>query len=386
MSKSLSKVDLLIYVSEFPPGPGGMGELAYQTAKELARRGLKICVICSQDYVDKQDILHFNNSAPFEVVSFSSRGQSILQALNKSWTLFRLILKHKPSLVMTSGTIPTLLSWPVSFVLNFNKITIIHGPEFQVQFGQNNWLIRKILAPAKLVAVSEYSRQFILKHISPQSVQVLNNGAKIPDASDHKLIESLKASYKDKTVLMTVGRMCFRKGQENVIRALPKLINKHPDLVYLLIGHEEQKSYLESLSHELNVQDHVYFIGQIPSEHLGAYLSLCDIYLLMSQRLQDGDFEGFGISIIEAALLGKPAIGSNDSGIADAIVHEATGLLIPSKDEAKLIAAINTLIKDPNLRKSLGEQAQTRALNNFTWEKYGEKFIAMAKAEFQLNW
>lgn len=76
------------------------------------------------------------------------------------------------------------------------------------------------------------------------------------------------------------------------------------------------------------------------------------IFMLLSEHLPNGDFEGFGIVVLEANALGIPAIGSRDSGIADAIVHGQTGLLVNPHQPEEIKAAIATILANYELYSS----------------------------------
>ena len=67
--------------------------------------------------------------------------------------------------------------------------------------------------------------------------------------------------------------------------------------------------------------------------------------MFLSDQTEDGDFEGFGIAVIEANLLGIPAIGSKDSGISDAIVDNHTGFLVNQKDNDQIMGSIQIILK-----------------------------------------
>ena len=119
----------------------------------------------------------------------------------------------------------------------------------------------------------------------------------------------------------------------------------------------------------MDLSDQVIFIGQVSSEELPSYYALADIYILNSRPASDGDIEGFGISIIEAAMMSKPAIGSMHCGIEDAIVKDETGLLVQPDSPIETANAIKKLIDNEELRLWMGENSRERALNCFTWDR-----------------
>ena len=93
--------------------------------------------------------------------------------------------------------------------------------------------------------------------------------------------------------------------------------------------------------------------------------------MFLSDQTQDGDFEGFGIAVIEANLLGLPAIGSKDSGISDAIVNNRTGFLVNQKNNDQIMEAIQSIIKDYN---NFSKNAKQHALK-YSWENVIDRYI-----------
>ena len=141
-----------------------------------------------------------------------------------------------------------------------------------------------------------------------------------------------------------------------------------------MAGLPTEKERLSQLAAELGVKERVSFLGNIDSAHLLELYQACDIFLMTSQRCDDGDVEGFGISVIEAALCGKPAIVSANSGLAEAVEDGSTGICVPEKDPHATADAIIRLLSDEHLRQTLGRQALERAAQNYTWQTVGKQY------------
>ncbi|MBF0432341.1 MAG: glycosyltransferase family 4 protein [Fibrobacteria bacterium] len=366
---------VLIFSSEFPPGPGGIAEHAYQLAVQLSSSGFKVIVLSTQDYVDKEAVSIFNSRQNFKVLSLRHYRSSSFFQLYRIFKLFAACLTNWPELVIASGATPGVCSVLVQKLLGQKRLCVIHGPEYHITFSP--WLTHYGLSGARLVAVSRFSREFIRKTLPGSNIQVINNAAVHIPLSDPDHAESLRSEYKGKNVLLTVGTIYYRKGQHIVIKSLPRILRFFPDTVYLIIGNGRKEQEFRELAVSLNVEHAVKFIGQISKADIAAYLALCDIYLLTSQVLADGDFEGFGISIIEAALWGKPAIGTRNNGIEDAIEDGKTGLLTNLDSPDETAEAVIKLLGDPSLRTSMGEAAKTRAEQEYNWKRIGSHYISL---------
>src|SRR5207237_1031863 len=129
-------------------------------------------------------------------------------------------------------------------------------------------------------------------------------------------------------LLLTVGSITPRKGQDVVVRALGSL-DRRPLVHYAVAGRENDRGGLRDLVAQLGLQSRVHLRGTVPADDLAALYTACDIYVTTSRRTADGDVEGFGIAVVEAALCGRPAIVSSGSGLTDAVRPDVTALVVP---------------------------------------------------------
>jgi phosphatidylinositol alpha-1,6-mannosyltransferase len=93
-----------------------------------------------------------------------------------------------------------------------------------------------------------------------------------------------------------------------------------------------------------------------------------------NRTLGGSEWEGFGIAFIEAALFGKPSIGGNNGGVADAIVQGKTGFLVDTSDAAGTTQALQMLMMDKDMRIAMGRAARQRAEMDFDWKKLAISF------------
>ncbi len=341
--------------------------------------GYNITVAAPQDYVPPAEILEFNKNQSFKIITLVRRSLFILGPIARLWSVFKICLIYRPAVIISSGASAAFYSALPERLLCIKKVCIIHGPDFKIMFP--GFITRFILARSVNIAVSKFSRRFVMDQHGLNSVHVINNGATLPGNIDKSIYNQKKSLYKGNKLLLTVGSMYPRKGQQIVIQALPEIIKYHKDIKYLIIGNERQKQDLYRLAQSLDLLPFIDFIGQVPKEHLTVYYTLCDIYMLVSQVLPNGDFEGFGISIIEAALMGTPAIGTRNTGIEDAIEDGETGLLVDTKSPEQTAAAVIELLDNEAKLNEMGIKARNRAQAAFTWEHSAKKLAGILKTE-----
>ncbi len=162
-----------------------------------------------------------------------------------------------------------------------------------------------------------------------------------------------------KFLLLSVGRLRYYKGLDDLIRALPKL---PPDVMAVLVGIGPMAGEWRALAQSLGVAERIIWPGEASDADVLDYYRACDVYV----NPANSRAEAFGISILEALASGLPVI-STEVGTATSWInlHGVTGLVTPPSDPAALAAAILTLHHDPTLRQSYALAAQHRAFSEF---------------------
>jgi phosphatidylinositol alpha-1,6-mannosyltransferase len=177
-------------------------------------------------------------------------------------------------------------------------------------------------------------------------------------------------------VLLTLARIVERKGQDQVVRALPEIVRQVPDAVYCIAGDPrgDHAQWLKPLISELRLDANIRFAGYVEGGEIPAWYNLCDVYVMPSREIA-GDTEGFGITFLEANACGKPVIGGNSGGIADAVVNGETGFLVDPLDPGIIAEKAIQLLTDDALAKKLGKQGRERILKGFTWRAVTERLM-----------
>ena len=176
------------------------------------------------------------------------------------------------------------------------------------------------------------------------------------------------------SILLSVGslsRAHAYKGFDTVIRALPVVLGRVPNLRYVIVGEGDDRARLEKLTAEHQLGSHITFEGSVSDEQLANYYRSCDVFVLPSKataRNGSWEGEGFGRVYVEAALAGKPVVGSFGGGAAEAVLHGKTGLLVEPSSPQQTACAIVQLLENPTLAAEMGCEGRKWALENFTQE------------------
>jgi phosphatidylinositol alpha-1,6-mannosyltransferase len=363
---------LIVLSSEFPPGPGGIGTHAYQMTVQLVKRGWQVLVVTPQDYAEDAEITRFNADQPFEVLRSTASGP---RAGVERFRLMRRTIKEvSPDMMVATGQRSVWITAAVA-ARKLPWVAIGHGAEFGIPTRWEIELTRSSFNQAGLViSVSEYTRsRMIQMGIQPKREIVVPNGADAslfaPVDAEHVRRWKERWGLQEGRLLLTVGNVSERKGQDVVIRALPHLVSAGHDVHYAIVGLPSERAPLDALAQQLGVTERVHFLGRANDEDLVAAYSACDVFVMTSRHSKDGDFEGYGIAAVEAAMCGKASVVSQGSGLEEAIVAGETGLSVPEDDPRETARAVGELLGDDGLRETFGARARERALAEQTWEQ-----------------
>jgi phosphatidylinositol alpha-1,6-mannosyltransferase len=374
---------LLLLSIEFPPGPGGLGTLAYQIARHLTETGWGVMVSTPQHHAGMSAIKRFNAAQPFAVQRLRPLQPAAWEGLYRLGKALQIIRRSHPDVVLAVGKQAVWLGAMLSLITRMPLVAIGGGSEFlgnsRMERRLTRWAFRRA---ACVIAISHYTRKLITAMgINPYKVKVVPCGADAhlyhPGLPIGPLRERLGLG--EAKVILTVGQLSERKAQDVVIRALPQVIQACPDVAYLLVGLPTRRQELEQLAKDLGVDERVLFTGCVPLEQLPFYYNLAEVFVLVSRRTARGEVEGFGIVVAEAALCGAPAVVSRDCGLEEAVVENETALVVNPDDPEATAEAIAHLLLDDALRLRMGQAANRYATQNATWKKRVREYDAILR-------
>ena len=227
----------------------------------------------------------------------------------------------------------------------------------------------------KILAVSQFTKEKIeLEHqISHQKIEVLNNCLDpfyyFPkDFTKPKELLNRYHIKEDSNIIMCLSRLSSSekyKGYDNVIKILPSLIKKNPNLIFLLAGKadEEERNRIVDLIATYKINDHVKLIGFVDEAEISDHFLLADIFVMPSKK------EGFGIVFIEAMASGLKVIGGNKDGSVDALNNGGLGRLIDPDNLAEIENTLAELLIHPSTDQDK-IKLQQNVLAAFSYQKY----------------
>ena len=194
------------------------------------------------------------------------------------------------------------------------------------------------------------------------------------DASDLRA----ELGLTDKSVIISVGRLVHRKGQDKLIASLPAIKAAVPNVHLVLVGVGPHQDYLEKLASKLQVTDCVTFIGRINYAELPKYICVGDIFVMPSRSRFFGlEVEGLGIVYLEASACGLPVVGGKSGGAPDAVLVGETGVVVDGTNTLEIAEACIELLKNPELCELMGANGRAWIIDNWRWEIWATKYAAL---------
>jgi colanic acid/amylovoran biosynthesis glycosyltransferase len=259
------------------------------------------------------------------------------------------------------------LALPLARTLGIPLVVTFHGGDATKQTHYRRRLVPRIYArrlaalqreAALFICVSEFVRdRLVARGFPPEKLEVIHQGVELDGAPPGEPVAA-----GDPYVLF-VGRFVEKKGVSHLIEAMRLLESRGSTTRLVLIGDGPLGQKLREQARGLK---RVAFLGWLPNaevrRHMRGAVALC----VPSVTASDGDSEGLPTVIFEAMAEAAPVVGSRHAGIAEAVEHGCTGLLVPERDPPALADALASLIGDPELRHRLGTAARAVAAERFS--------------------
>ena len=265
-------------------------------------------------------------------------------------------------------------------------VALTHGHEvWWAKVFPFNLLLRRIGSTVDVLTyLGEFTRKAISKALSAKAQSAMVKIAPgidvehfIPtDASP--LRESLGLA--DKKVIVSVGRLVHRKGQDHLIEAMPEILKNVPRAHLLLVGEGPYREHLQNLVHQLKLESSVTFIGRIQYQDLPMYICVGDIFAMPSRsRLMGLEVEGLGIVYLEASSCGLPVLAGDSGGAPDAVIQNETGLVVSGTDNKEIASAAVALLTNLEASQKMGTVGRQWIVDNWRWEIWSKAFEELLK-------
>jgi glycosyltransferase involved in cell wall biosynthesis len=258
-------------------------------------------------------------------------------------------------------------------------ISIVHGLDitYTSSLYQSLWIRRFLPKLDRLIAVgNETLRAGVARGIPEEKFVFIPNGVDtekyFKPHTREELGKILGESIEGKHILLTSGRLAKRKGVawfiEHVLPKLPE--NVH----YVVAGAGPGKDHILTTIQKSGMETRVKMLGYVSDETRDILFNTCDLFIQPNIRIE-GDMEGFGISVIEAASCELPVIASKLEGLKDAIIDGKNGFLVEPENAEAYVTKITELLNRDDYRKEFGKQARQFVIEHYRWDKIARQYL-----------
>lgn len=380
----------LLLTEVFPPQVGGSGRWLFEVYSRLPTD--RIVVAAGEhpaaavfDAEHGLTIVRW----PFQLPSW---GLFDWGALKPYWNLYRRLAKivsgKQVSAVHCGRVLPE--GWLARLLYMRRGLpywVYVHGEELQygLRSRQLAWMMRQVFASAAGVIANSHNTADLLATqwcIQREVVRVIHPGVNasrfVPAPRNQEVLGRL--GWQGRRVVLTVGRLQVRKGHDMLIRALPMIRQLVPDVLYAIVGEGEERENLVSLAHDMGVTECVQFIGEACDERLLQCYQQCDLFVLPNREV-DGDFEGFGMVLVEAQACGKTVIAGASGGTSETLRAGETGLVVDCREPEQLAREVAVLLLDESRRATMGSAARAWVVEHYDWPRLAQQVATVLGLE-----
>ncbi|HKA68339.1 MAG TPA: glycosyltransferase family 4 protein [Actinomycetes bacterium] len=173
----------------------------------------------------------------------------------------------------------------------------------------------------------------------------------------------------DRPVVVCVSRLVPRKGQDTLIRALPEIRRRVPDVALVLVGGGPYRGRLLRMVAAADLASHVVLTGSVPWAELPAYFDAGDVFAMPCRTRRGGlDVEGLGIVYLEASATGLPVVAGDSGGAPDAVLEGETGYVVNGRSVSQVAERVSELLLDPDKAAEFGRRGRAWVEQAWRWD------------------
>lgn len=363
----------LLVTNDFPPTIGGIQSYLRDFLSTLDSRD----VVVFASTQDAQAAAEYDRGVDYTVVRWPRKVMLPTPATARE--MQRLIREHNIETVWFGAAAPLALMADTARKAGAQRIVATtHGHEvgWSMLPGARQALRRIGDAADVVTYISDYTRGRLTRAFGPRPQWVhlpsaVNLGDFTPATGEEKARAREHFGLRSGPVIVCISRLVPRKGQDQLMRAMPQVRTAFPDAQLLIIGRGSYEATLRELAHEYCPD--VVLQEARDTEELRMALQAGDIFAMPARTRGGGlDVEGLGIVYLEAQAAGLPVI-AGDSGGAPETVTPETGIVVRGSSLPELEEALEQLLGDVPLRHRMGAAGRRHVEQHWTWEIMGAR-------------
>jgi phosphatidyl-myo-inositol dimannoside synthase len=359
----------LVVTNDFPPRPGGIQTFVHELVRRLPADEVLVYASRFRGWEA------FDAEQPFEVVRDDT--SVMLPTPDVRRRAARLARRHGADAVLFGAAAPLGLMAPVLAKAGVRRsVGITHGHEagWAGYPGMRQVLRRVGEGLDTMTYLGEYTRARIAAALSRDAATRMVQLAPGVDTTVFRpdvdgLAVRSRLGLASRPVVVCVSRLMPRKGQDVLIKALPRIRAQVPDTALLLVGGGPHRETLQKLAANLSMSANVVITGSVPYATLAAHYAAGDVFAMPCRTRHLGlDVEGLGIVYLEASAVGLPVVAGRSGGAPDAVREGETGDLVDGDDVPAVADTVAALLADRERARRYGSAGREWVQRDWTWD------------------
>ena len=373
---------ILMLTWEYPPRVvGGISKVVYDLSHKMVKEGNEVTVVT---YKDGDNVKYYENDKGVEVYrvdNYMIRPNNFID-----WIMqlnFNMITKAN-EIINKNGKFDVIHAhdWLVAYSAksikesyNIPLISTIHATESgrnsgihdetQRYINDSEWMLT--YESSEVIVNSNYMKNEVqrLFGLPYDKINVIPNGVNLQLFSNVNIDYDFRRQYAmdNEKIILYVGRLVYEKGIQNLIAAMPKILDRYHDSKLIICGRGGMIDELREQVKYLGIENKVYFAGYCDSKKMQKMYKCADVAVFPST------YEPFGIVAIESMLSGTPTIVSDVGGLNEIIEHGVTGMKSYAGNANSIADSVLSLLFDPKLCANISQNAIKKVKENYNWSK-----------------
>ena len=373
---------ILMLTWEYPPRVvGGISKVVYDLSHKMVKEGNEVTVVT---YRDGDNVKYYENDKGVEVYrvdNYMIRPNNFID-----WIMqlnFNMITKTN-EIINKNGKFDVIHAhdWLVAYSAksikesyNIPLISTIHATESgrnsgihdetQRYINDSEWMLT--YESSEVIVNSNYMKNEVqrLFGLPYDKINVIPNGVNLQLFSNVNIDYDFRRQYAmdNEKIILYVGRLVYEKGIQNLIAAMPKVLDRYHDSKLIICGRGGMIDELREQVKYLGIENKVYFAGYCDSKKMQKMYKCADVAVFPST------YEPFGIVAIESMLSGTPTIVSDVGGLNEIVEHGVTGMKSYAGNANSIADSVLALLFDPKLCANISQNAIKKVKENYNWAK-----------------
>lgn len=391
---------ILMLTWEYPPRVvGGISKVVYDLSHRLIKDGHQVTVVTYRDgdtsyYEDDEGInvyrvdnymIHPNNFIDWIMQLNFNMVAKASELMNK-FGKFDVIHAHDWLVSYAAKSLKEAYDVPMVATIHATengRNSGIHD-ETQRYINDSEWQLT--YEASEVIVNSNYMKNEIQRifGLPYDKINVIPNGVKLDKFEGIERDYDLRRQYAmdNEKIILYVGRLVYEKGVQNLIAAMPKILENYHDSKLVICGRGGMMDELKQEAHNLGIDEKVYFVGYCDAAKVQKMYINADIAVFPST------YEPFGIVALEGMLSGTPTVVSDVGGLNEIVEHGVTGMKSYAGNSNSIADSVLALLYDQELCNKVSKNAIEVVKEKYNWNviaqatfKTYEKAISKSKSK-----